>query len=94
MGSLFSTPKMPAVAAATKMPDAEDKVAQDDMRMREAKRRKEKGRTSTDWRKVAQMYRSLLDVEPDRLDEMEQRHTSVGEPSTRFAVTYEKEEDA
>jgi hypothetical protein len=39
---------MPAVAAATKMPDAEDKVAQDDMRMREAKRRKEKGRTSTD----------------------------------------------
>lgn len=48
MGSLFSTPKMPAVAAATKMPDAEDKVAQDDMRMREAKRRKEKGRTSTD----------------------------------------------
>jgi hypothetical protein len=39
---------MPAVAAATKMPDPEDKVAQDDMRMREAKRRKEKGRTSTD----------------------------------------------
>ena len=48
MGSLFSTPKMPTVAAATKMPDPEDKVAQDDMRMREAKRRKEKGRTSTD----------------------------------------------
>ena len=48
MGSLFSTPKMPEVKAVTKMPDPEDKVSQDDMRQREARRRKEKGRTSTD----------------------------------------------
>lgn len=48
MGSLFSTPKMPTPQAVTKMPDMDDKVAQDDMRQREAKRRKEKGRTSTD----------------------------------------------
>lgn len=50
MSTLFAAPKMalPQVQAPTKMPDAEDKVAQDNMRMREAKRRKEKGRTSTD----------------------------------------------
>ena len=48
MTSFFAGPKMPATQAATKMPDPEDEVAQDDMRMREAKRRKEKGRTSTD----------------------------------------------
>jgi hypothetical protein len=39
---------MPTPQAVTKMPDMDDKVAQDDMRMREAKRRKEKGRASTD----------------------------------------------
>lgn len=48
MASLFSGPKMPTPQAVTKMPDMDDKVAQDDMRMREAKRRKEKGRASTD----------------------------------------------
>ena len=50
MSTLFAAPKMnmPEVKAPTKMPDPEDRVAQDDMRMREAKRRKEKGRTSTD----------------------------------------------
>lgn len=47
MGDLFSTPKMPEVKAATKMPDPEDKMVQEDMRQREARRRRTQGRTGT-----------------------------------------------
>ncbi len=33
-----------------------------------------------DWRKVAAVYRSLLtDMDPERLDEIERRHTTKGE---------------
>ena len=48
-----------------------------------------KGRSKTDWRKVAQMLRG--DMPAERFDALAERHTTTSEPSTRFAVKFEEE---
>ena len=48
-----------------------------------------KGRAKTDWHKVAQMLKG--DMPAEQFDQLAERHTTIGEPSTRFAVRFEEE---
>ena len=48
-----------------------------------------KGRTTTDWHKVAQMLKGEMPAE--QFDALAERHTTTGDPSTRFAVRFEEE---
>lgn len=45
-----------------------------------------KGRAKTDWHKVAQMLKGEMPAE--QFDELAERHTTISDPSTRFAVKF------
>ena len=51
-----------------------------------------RGRITVDWRSVAQMLASMAGLPPEQLDEAAHRHTSIGDPTTRFAVKFTEEE--
>jgi putative phage-type endonuclease len=51
-----------------------------------------KGRSTVDWHKVAQVIASTVpELSPEMFDDIAERHTTTGEPSTRLAVKFEEE---
>ena len=55
-----------------------------------------KGRTTTDWRLVAQAYRRVLDetsLAAETLDAIESLHTTTGEPSRQFRPSWSSAEE-